>query len=93
MRGGRRKHAGGLVIYLRPNGLDTGRLGVSVGKRFDKRSPRRNRMKRLIREAFRLNRSRLPAVDIVVVVRPGCRLDGLEAVSRALVSAAADRSG
>ena len=44
------------------------RLGLVVPKRVLKRAVDRNRVKRQIREAFRLARPTLPPWDIVVVV-------------------------
>ena len=44
------------------------RLGLIVGKRVDKRAVARNRIKRELREAFRLQKAQLPALDIVVQV-------------------------
>ena len=61
---------GRLVVYARANGLAVTRLGVSVGKRCGD-SVRRNRIKRLIREAFRQVRAEFPSGYDVVVVPVG----------------------
>ncbi len=46
------------------------RLGVPCGRRFSKRAVDRNRFRRLVREAFRLERARWPkAIDLVVLPR------------------------
>lgn len=50
------------------NGMQTARIGLIVGKRALRRAVDRNRVKRVIRETFRLNRQELPKADIVVQV-------------------------
>jgi ribonuclease P protein component len=65
-----REARGPLTIYAKPNGLDHSRLGLSVARRVGT-APRRNRIKRLLRESFRLMQHDLPgAYDFVVVARP-----------------------
>lgn len=45
------------------------RLGIAVGKKHVRRANRRNRLKRTVRESFRLNRERLAGLDLVVVAQ------------------------
>jgi ribonuclease P protein component len=68
-QGVRRVH-GAIAVYGRPNALAESRLGLSVGKRVGN-AVKRGRMKRLVREAFRLMRDEMPpGYDLVVSVRP-----------------------
>ena len=61
---------GPLVCYSRANHLGHLRLGLSVSRRVGT-APQRNRIKRLLREAFRLQSHPAPlSYDLIIVVRP-----------------------
>ena len=45
------------------------RLGLAVSKKQVKRAVDRNRIKRIIRQSFRVHQNQLPGVDVVVMVR------------------------
>jgi len=60
---------GYLVLYARKNRLDTNRVGITVSKKLGKAHVR-NRIRRRIREVYRLNEEKFqPGWDIVVVAR------------------------
>jgi ribonuclease P protein component len=65
-----RESRGPLTLYALPNQLDHPRIGLSVSRRVGN-AVRRNRIRRLLREAFRHMQYDLPrGYDLVIVVRP-----------------------
>ena len=55
-------------IYYRPTQASNTRLGLIVGKKVHKRANRRNYMKRVFRELFRVQQTAWSGYDIVVRV-------------------------
>lgn len=60
-----------LLILARPNQLDHPRIGFVISKKNVRRAVNRNKVRRIIRESFRLHQHTLPAVDIVILARKG----------------------
>ena len=76
-----------LVVVLCPNGRGITRMGLSIGKRIWKHAVRRNRVRRVFREAFRLARHELPVGYDLVLIAAEPRLEPrLEATRTELVS-------
>ncbi len=67
---GKRLHGVGFTLICQPNSTGSSRLGISVHRKI-RGAVKRNRLKRIIRESFRLWQKHYPAgADIVFAVRP-----------------------
>lgn len=55
-------------LLYRPNSFATARIGMVIAKKFIRSAVNRNLVRRIVRESFRLSRSKLPHRDIVVRV-------------------------
>ena len=60
--------SGFLILYIN-NRINIARLGFAVRKKELPRAYQRNRVRRIIKESFRMQH--LPPVDIVCLVKPG----------------------
>lgn len=67
----------GLAVMAAPNGLDHARLGLIVPKRVVADAVGRNRIKRLLREGFRLRRDEFSGLDIVAQLKAAMPEDSL----------------
>ena len=71
---GKRYFTKNFIIYIKENGLNYPRLGITVTRKYGK-AVKRNRMKRLIREFFRLNKQLFKVgYDYLIVVKKDCNL-------------------
>lgn len=73
-------HAGGIriadgyfAVIARPNALAQPRLGLAVSVKTAGSSVERNRIRRVVREEFRLHQHELPTLDFVVSARARAR--------------------
>ena len=70
---GRRMGNGFFGVTARFNDEGHPRLGMAVASKLAGGSVERNRIRRVVRESFRLHQHELPAVDLVVNARPKSR--------------------
>lgn len=74
-----------LVMYVKENGMNKNRIGISVSKKVGN-SVVRHRVTRLVRESYRLHESIFNSgLDIVIVARPGAASVGFNEVESALL--------
>ncbi len=79
---------GFLVLYARPNRTGGNRVGITVSKKLGK-AVVRNRVRRRLREVYRLNEQRFaPGWDIVVVARSRCIGSDFQKLTSAYLSLA-----
>ena len=73
-RKGRERHGDAFFqIFCAANEAGVARLGMAVGTRAIGNAVKRNRLRRLIRESFRMHRHELPAIDVFVTARAPAR--------------------
>lgn len=73
-----------MLLLARKNGLPYPRLGVVVAKKHCRLATSRNRIKRLIRESYRLHQETLAGLDIIVLARRGIEDLDNATISRSL---------
>jgi ribonuclease P protein component len=59
------------TVLYRDNGQRAPRLGLAISKKNCRLAVGRNRIKRIVRESFRLHQGQLPGIDIVVLNQAG----------------------
>ncbi|MGB2579872.1 ribonuclease P protein component [Elusimicrobium simillimum] len=86
-KNGKKVSHGGLVLWYRPSsagGHAPPRMGIAVSRKLGI-APKRNRVKRLLREVFRLNRHKLSSgVAFVISPRESGNLKDLTSVQNAV---------
>lgn len=81
---GKRIHGDCFVVNYLENSLGNTRLGITVSKKVGC-AVIRNRIKRLVREYFRLNKARITgAYDMNIVARPGIADFSTQKINQAL---------
>ncbi len=81
-----------IVLYVRQNGTDSSRLGISVSKKVGN-SVVRHRVKRLIRESYRLHENMFNSgLDMAVVARRQAAESDFHEIESALLHLA-DKAG
>jgi ribonuclease P protein component len=73
LREGRRRSVSGYTFYVSRRNEGPPRLGILVTRRHAARATERNRIRRCIREAFRLEQQRLGSLDLLVRPPYGAR--------------------
>lgn len=80
-------HGQGFILFFRPNVYGQPRLGLAISRKVSTRAVIRNRLKRVVRESFRLHQANIGAFDVVFLGQPV-----LATVSAAEIFAALNRA-
>ena len=73
------------IMYIKENGLDINRIGISVSKKVGN-SIVRHRVTRLVRESYRLHENMFNSgLDMVIIARPGAAAVGYKEAEGALL--------
>jgi ribonuclease P protein component len=83
---GRRIGDGFFAVTLRVNQSGAARLGLAVGVRAAGGAVARNRIRRIIRESFRLHQREIPPLDLVVSARPAAAVASRRALHASLAT-------
>lgn len=85
-KNGKKRVSDKFIIYFIKNNLLYSRLGISIKRKIGKAN-KRNRIKRLIREYFRLNKHKFNDMyDFLFVVRPNFDLFDLDSITKEIES-------
>lgn len=57
-----------MSLYLLKNNSNNNKLGIAVSKKFSKSSVRRNRVKRLLKEVYRVNEEKIVIGNSIVIL-------------------------
>ncbi|MCX5869918.1 MAG: ribonuclease P protein component [Deltaproteobacteria bacterium] len=83
---GKRLHGKGFTLIVLHNNLGQSRIGISVHRQI-KGAVKRNRIKRIIRESFRLHRELYPeCADIIFAIRPGVDFSSTADINQAVAA-------
>ena len=75
-----------LILARKQKGQTVPRLGLAISKKHLKRAHDRNRVKRIVRESFRLHQVQLAGLDIVVMTRQTIEAENRAGLHRSLLN-------
>ena len=74
-----------LVMHYLKNGKDTNRLGIIVSKKVSNRAVVRNRIRRQLKEAYRLNENQFAlGYDLVLIAKASCKDEKYPVIEKSL---------
>lgn len=78
---------GQFTLLAIPNELGYARLGMAISRKAARLAVQRNRIKRQLREYFRLHHHELSAMDLVIMAKPGAATLDKKALQRSITHA------